>query len=119
MTINHLNLIVTDVTNAVKLFETYFDFNCEFIKGENGIAVLKNMNNFTLVIMNNKQDDITYPKDFHFGFITDNSAQVDNLYKKLVDGKLEIIHPPRKIRDSYTFYFHFDNLFIEVGHYLQ
>lgn len=41
MTINHLNLIVTDVTNAVKLFETYFEFNCEFIKGENGIAVLK------------------------------------------------------------------------------
>lgn len=37
------------VVNTVKLFETYFDF----IKGENGITALKNMNNFTLVIMNN------------------------------------------------------------------
>lgn len=50
--------------NTVKLSETYFNFNCEFIKGENGITALKNMNNFILVKMNNKQDNITYPKTF-------------------------------------------------------
>ena len=119
MTINHLNLIVTDVAKAVQFFETYFDFTCELIKGENVIAVLKNKENFTLVIMANKNGDTIYPKDFHIGFMLDSSEQVDANYQKLGNGKVDIIQPPRKIRDSYAFYFYFDNLFIEVGHYLK
>jgi predicted enzyme related to lactoylglutathione lyase len=119
MTINHLNLIVTDVTKAVQFFETYFEFTCEFIKGDNVIAVLKNNENFTLVIMANKNGDIIYPKDFHIGFMIDSSEQVDALYEKLGNGKVAVTQSPRKIRDSYAFYFYFDHLFIEVGHYLK
>ncbi|WP_281321825.1 VOC family protein [Flavobacterium aestivum] len=119
MTINHLNLVVTDVTNAVNFFETHFDFNCEFVKGDSVIAVLKNKENFTLVIMGNKNGDTTYPKAFHIGFMLDSTEEVDSLHKKLVDNKIEVDQSPKKIRDSYAFYFYFDNLFIEVGHYLK
>jgi len=119
MTINHLNLIVTDVTKAVQFFETYFEFTCEFIKGDSVIAVLNNKENFTLVIMGHKNGDTIYPKDFHIGFMLDCSEQVDAIYEKLGNGKVDITQSPQKIRDSYAFYFYFDNLFIEVGHYLK
>jgi len=118
MTINHLNLIVTDVTKAVHFFETYFGFKYEVVKGDNLIAVLKNEENFTLIIMTNKNGDTTYPKDFHIGFMIDSPEEVDHLHRKLVDGKIDVTQSPKKIRDSYAFYFYFDNLFIEVGHYL-
>jgi len=119
MTINHLNLIVRDVSEAVNFFESYFDFNCELIKGENIVSVLKNKENFTLVLMCDKNNQATYPKDFHIGFMVNSVEAVDTLHKKLVDGNIEIRQSPRKIRDSYAFYFHFDQLFIEVGHYLK
>jgi predicted enzyme related to lactoylglutathione lyase len=118
MTINHLNLIVTDVTNAMQFFETYFNFKCAFVKGKNDIVILKNSNDFTLVIMTNKNGDVVYPKNFHIGFMLDNIAQVDTLYEKLLAGKISVTQAPQKIRDSYAFYFYFDKLFIEVGSYL-
>lgn len=119
MTINHVNLVVTDVQNTVDFFEKYFEFRCELVKGENVIAVLENKENFTLVVMNNKNGDTTYPKDFHIGFMLESTEAVDGLYDKLIGGKIEITQAPKKIRDSYGFYFYFDNLFIEVGHYLK
>lgn len=119
MTINHLNLIVSDVTNAVTFFETYFEFQCQFVKGEGIIAVLKNKENFSLVIMSSKNENTAYPKDFHLGFMIDHAEEVDTLYQRLISANIEIAQPPRKIRDSYGFYFHFDNLFIEIGHYLN
>ena len=118
MTINHLNLIVTDVKNAVQFFEAYFNFSCTLIKGDHVIAVLKNEEQFTLVIMASKKGDVAYPEDFHIGFMVDSTEAVEKLHKKLTDGNIAITRAPQKIRDSYGFYFHFDNLFVEVGHYL-
>jgi predicted enzyme related to lactoylglutathione lyase len=120
MTINHINLVVADVTKAVQFFETYFEFNCEHVKGDNVIAVLKNKENFVLVLMSSlNQSSTAYPDAFHIGFMVASPSEVDSLHQKLTEGKNQIAQPPRKIRDSYGFYFHFDNLFIEVGHYLS
>ncbi|HET8573524.1 MAG TPA: VOC family protein [Edaphocola sp.] len=119
MTINHLNLIVTDVPRVVQFFETYFGFTCEAVKGDYVLAVLKNQENFTLVLMMHKNGGAIYPQDFHIGFMVDSSEQVDALCAKLAAGETGITQSPRKIRDSYAFYFYFDNLFIEVGHYLN
>lgn len=117
MTINHLNLIVTDVTRNVNFFETYFNFKCEVIKGDNVIAVLKSARDFTLVLM--KGEEASYPKDFHIGFMVDSEEEVEAIHKKLLDGQINITRAPGKIRNSFGFYFYFDNLFIEVGHYLN
>lgn len=119
MTINHLNLVVPDVSKAATFFETYFNFHCDIVKGDNQIAVLTNKEKFSLVIMGSKTGDINYPAAFHTGFILDSPEAVDALHKKLADGNISVPDIPKKIRNSYGFYFYFDNLFIEVGHYLN
>jgi catechol-2,3-dioxygenase len=116
MKLNHLNLVVTNVAEAVAFFETYFGFTCTLVKGDDVIAVLKGEDDFTLVIMTSKED-IHYPKAFHIGFMMDAMDKVDELYKRLKAGNISV-DAPGKIRDSYGFYFHFDGIMIEVGHYL-
>ncbi|HEX6428209.1 MAG TPA: VOC family protein [Niastella sp.] len=121
MTINHLNLPVTNVSEAITFFELYFDFTCVQTKGDNIIAVLKNEAGFTLVLMSSKMNQKgngTYPDAFHIGFILNDIELVNKTYLKLKAGGLQLDQEPQKIRDSFGFYFYFDNLFIEVGHYL-
>ncbi len=65
--------------------------------------------------MTDKDGNSGYPKDFHIGFMLDTKAQVEETYKRLKDGNIAIESGPRKIRDSFDFYFHFDNIFIEVA----
>jgi len=119
MTINHLNLVVTDTVNAINFFETYFGFKSEATKGDNIIAILKNAAGFTLVLMTSKETGLSYPKDFHFGFMVDSPEEVEMIYRALLKGLIDVPRPPGKIRNNFAFYIHFDNLFIEVGHYLQ
>ncbi|UAY54879.1 VOC family protein [Arachidicoccus terrestris] len=117
MRINHLNLVVNDVQKTTVFFETYFDFQCKVVKGDNIIAVLQNPDKFSLVIMQSKTGDTDYPKDFHIGFMLDSPDEVDDLHRKLLSGKNKIDQFPKNIRNSYGFYFYFDNLFIEIGHH--
>lgn len=122
MTINHLNLPVSNVAEAITFFESYFGLKCIHTKGDNMIAVLKNAADFTLVLMSskmNRNDNNTYPDAFHIGFMLDNTEQVNKTYLMLKNGGVQLDREPQKIRDSYGFYFYFDNLFIEVGHYLD
>ena len=118
MRLNHLNLVVSDVQKFIDLFTLYFGFKCTETKGENIIVVLKNEDDFTLVIMSSK-DTIQYPSAFHIGFMQENIEAVDQLYEDLNTGGIVVGQGPRKIRDSYGFYFTFDNIMIEVGHYLK
>ncbi len=115
MKLNHLNLIVTNVADAIIFFETYFGFKCTLVKGDNIIAILKDPENFTLVLMTDKAGNLSYPKDFHIGFMLETANQVHETYKKLKDGNINVESEPRKIRDSFGFYFYFENIFIEVG----
>ncbi|MGZ4034029.1 MAG: VOC family protein [Bacteroidia bacterium] len=117
MKLNHLNLVVTNIAETVSFFENYFNFKCTQIKGDNIIALLTGTDNFSLVLMTDKEGNSNYPKDFHIGFMLDTADEVNETYKKLKAGNVKVESEPRKIRDSFGFYFHFDNLFIEVGHY--
>jgi len=119
MKLNHLNLVVSNVASTINLFETYFGFKCEDVKGDNIVAILKNSNDFTLVIMANKNGQPHYPDAFHIGFMLDNEDQVGEIFAKLKTGGIEVGQEPRKIRDSFGFYFNFDTVMIEVSHYLS
>ena len=119
MKLNHINLVVSNVEDPINLFETYFRFKCKDVKGDNMIAVLKDPNDFTLVIMGNKNGHPIYPDAFHTGFMLENEDQVTETFTKLKSGGVEVGQEPRKIRDSFGFYFNFDNIMIEVGHYLS
>ncbi|MCW3084844.1 MAG: glyoxalase/bleomycin resistance/extradiol dioxygenase family protein [Bacteroidetes bacterium] len=118
MKLNHLNLIVTDVAAAVGFFETYFDFKCTLTKGDNVIAILEGTDNFTLVIMTQKQGEVSYPQNFHIGFMLETKEEVEVLHEKLKSSTIPLPGEPAKIRNSYGFYFHFDGIMIEVGHYI-
>lgn len=103
--LNHLSLAVPHVGETRAFFERFFDFTCETVKGDNVIAVLKGAGGHTLVLTTQKTPE-TYPGDFHFGFIVQNQAMVDETYKRLQEGGHPMEDGPRKIRDSYGFYFH-------------
>lgn len=119
MKLNHINLVVSNVADAIKLFETYFNFKHTEIKGDSMVAILKNPDDFTLVIMADKKRQATYPNAFHIGFMLDSEETVMETYDALKNGGVAIGQEPRKIRDSFGFYFNFDNIMIEVGHYLD
>ena len=119
MNINHLNLVVENVAETAHFFVTYFEFEQTIVKGENVIAVLRNKENFTLVLSTDKAGNNHYPKDFHIGFMLNSQAQVDRTYEKLKSGGIEPGRVPGKIRNSYAFYFHFATIFIEVGYYFD
>ena|SRR5213595_3539327 len=119
MKLNHINLVVSNVAEAIIFFETYFNFKCTDIKGDNIVAILKGADDFTLVIMTNKEGKAVYPDAFHIGFMLENTTAVTETYEKLKRGSIDVGQEPRKIRDSFGFYFNFDNIMIEVGHYIS
>lgn len=119
MKLNHINLVVENVANSIHLFETYFNFKCEEIKGDHVIAVLKGCGDFTLVLMKNKKGIPTYPEQFHIGFLLESKESVIETYQNLKSGGLVKNGEPQKIRDSFGFYFTYENLMIEVSHYFE
>ncbi|MEO6229513.1 MAG: VOC family protein [Ferruginibacter sp.] len=117
MKLNHINLVVSNVAEAILFFETYFDFKCTSVIGDNIVAVLKDSDNFTLVLLKNKEGNAIYPDAFHIGFMLNSTDKVAETYQKLLNGGIVLEQEPKKIRDSFGFYFNFENLMIEVGHY--
>jgi len=118
MKLNHLNLSVTNVADAITFFETYFGFKHIDTKGDNLIAVLIGNDRFELVLMSdtmNRKGNRTYPDAFHIGFKFDTIDKVNETYQKLKAGGISVEREPQKIRDSFGFYFHFQNIMIEVG----
>ena len=117
MNLNHLNLVVRDVASCSQFFETYFGFECTELKGDNIIAILKGSDGFSLVLMASKGIEPTYPEAFHIGFMLESVEAVSASFEKLRHAGIAQGDGPKKIRDSYGFYFRFENLMIEVGHY--
>lgn len=112
--LNHLSLSVPDVAATRKIFERFFGFTCQEVKGDNIIAVLKGAGDQCVVLTTQKQEE-PYPKDFHFGFIVKTKQEVDETHNALTNAGL-VMEPPRKIRDSYGFYFHIPgNVMTEVS----
>lgn len=116
MKLNHINLVVSDVESAIALFETHFQFSCQDIKGDNAIAILKGTDNFSLVLMAAKADEMQYPRAFHIGFMLSGEEEVNRCFESLKSSGIPLEKSPAKIRDTFGFYFHFDNVMIEVGY---
>lgn len=69
--------------------------------------------------MTDKNGQVIYPDAFHIGFMQENEEKVTEIYNTLKNGGISVGQEPRKIRDSFGFYFNFDTIMIEVGHYLN
>ncbi len=108
MQLNHLNLCVDNLAEARDLFQRCFDFQFIEQKGD-AIAVMTDGDGFTLVLSNPRafggMTPTIYPEGFHVGFIVENPDLVNQIHRRLAAAAIHLDHEPRKIRDSYTFYF--------------
>lgn len=103
MTLNHLNLAVSDVLQTQQLLETYFGLR-HLVPGSAALAILQDDAGLVLTLSNfSKATAITYPEDFHLGFRQATEAQVNALHQRLLaDGYA--VDAPRKAHSSWTFY---------------
>lgn len=119
MDLNHINLVVKNVEQAVTLFTRDLGFTLT-INRNNKMAVLENNNNFALVIwgqiLNNEENLPVYPKNFHIGFYQQDKETVLALFGKLSQNEqLKFESGPKNIRNTFGFYFYFENLMIEIS----
>jgi len=119
MRLNHINLIVTDIAKAIELFVQHFGFTC-IENRKDAIGVLTNEEKFVIILWAsklNKTTEICYPENFHIGFYQEDQEAVVRIYEglKASGGELVFDSEPRKLRDTFGFYFHFDKLMIEIS----
>lgn len=118
MKLNHLNLTVKDLASARSFFEEYMQFTCTDSKPNDTLSVLKGVDGFLLVLMNerlNQQGNNAYPDAFHIGFYLENEVAVSALFEKLKAGGIVLTQEPQMIRKTFGFYFYLQNIFIEIA----
>lgn len=117
MKINHMNLVVTDVDKAARLFENHLGFKC-IENRKDVISVLTNEDNFILIFWAsklNKTDAVNYPENFHIGFYQEDEASVKRIYEAIKNEEVTFESEPQKLRNTFGFYFYFEKLMIEIS----
>src|SRR5690349_4411205 len=118
MQLNHLNLCVDDLTEARTFFQNCFDFQCLEQK-KDAVAIMDDGHGFTLVLSNSRafgNEVLPYPEGFHIGFFLETKDQVDQAYHHLAAANVQLTQEPRKMRESYGFYFTaLNNILFEIS----
>lgn len=119
MNLNHINLVVKEVDRAVYLFTHYLGFSL-IMNRNSKMAVLESNHQFVLVLWGqelNRKDGIPkYPENFHIGFYQENEESVWEIFNRLKEEQnLKLEAKPRKIRNTFGFYFCFEQLMIEIS----
>ena len=105
MTLNHLNLTVTDVLETQKFLETYFGMTNG--GGNKNIAFLRDDNGMVLTLTSMKvggEVEVRYPATFHIGFIQPSEERVNAINTRLKEDGFDV-PPPSRQHGSWTFYF--------------
>ncbi|MCJ8012186.1 VOC family protein [Paenibacillus sp. KQZ6P-2] len=118
MKLNHLNLCVNNMSEAVTFFANIFGLELADQKGD-AIAVMKDEVGFTLVLsrLATLGGEIpTYPEGFHVGFHVDTKEEVDQFCLRLMAAGLAGEESsPKSMRGGYTLYFKaLDGILFEV-----
>lgn len=101
MTLNHLNLTVTDVRAASDFLEKYFGLHN--IGGNAGTAFLTDNDGFVLSLMKaGKTTEVKYPGNFHIGFFVESEDKVNEINRRLQEDGYKVALPERQ--HAYTFY---------------
>ncbi len=105
MSLNHLNLTVTDVRSNRVFFETYLGFRCVADRGRDALAVLIDESGFVLTLNNfERAAEVAYPGAFHVGFMQESREKVDEIHARLCEAGFSP-EPPREFHGAWTFYF--------------
>ncbi|BDP40904.1 hypothetical protein DAETH_08730 [Deinococcus aetherius] len=104
MKLNHINLGVTDVPQAVDLFQRYFGL----VPAGGGMPINEQMaflrDDVGALLSMFRVKDPQYPKVFHIGFLQDTPEQVRAIHRQLTEGGFEIPAPSEN-HGRLTFYF--------------
>ena len=106
MTINHLNLTVTDVGAARDFLEKYFGLR-PFSGGPDSerFALMFDDGGLVLTLMSEgERTEVNYPSSFHIGFRQESEERVNEINQRLKDDGFEV-KAPRRFHGSWTFYF--------------
>ena len=106
MKLNHLNLTVTDASEARKFLEKYFGLRSrERGEDDDRFAIMLDDNGLVLTLMKvGEATEVHYPGSFHIGFIQESEERVNAINERLkIDGYE--VKPPRRFHGSWTFYF--------------
>jgi lactoylglutathione lyase len=99
MKLNHVNLTVTDVNAAREFLEKYFDLKTKNTRADS-FALLLDDEGLVLTLM--KDNQVSYPKTFHVGFIQPSEDTVNKIYQRLIDDEFDV-KPPQRAH-GWTFY---------------
>jgi catechol 2,3-dioxygenase-like lactoylglutathione lyase family enzyme len=131
MTLNHLNLTVTDPIETSAFLAKYF--RLQPAGGNAGMQMLRDDGGMVLTLMKARPEDgatrdaggteggvtaggpergakaeglkgVRYPSSFHIGFIQPSPARVDEINKQLRDDGFNV-DAPAHLHGSWTFYF--------------
>ena len=103
MQLNHLNLVVSDVLQNQAFFQTYFGFQ-PITKGSPVLTVLRDDTGLVLTLTNfGKATEVTYPPDFHIGFIQPSQEAVNAINQRFKDDGFDV-ESPKVMHGSWTFY---------------
>ena len=115
MTINHLNLTVTDPAETSAFLAKYFGL--EPRGGNAGIQMLYDDQRMVLTLIKGRPDDrdpsegadgtpgrVKYPSSFHIGFIVESHDRVNEINRQLRDDGIAA-DAPAHLHGAWTFYF--------------
>jgi lactoylglutathione lyase len=110
MTLNHVNLTVSDVAGARGFLERYFGLQGSTDpytgaalpdRGNAGLAILFDDRGLVLTLMKGK-GEVSYPSTFHIGFMQENEEHVNELYERLREDGFDVDPPQRS--HAWSFY---------------
>jgi lactoylglutathione lyase len=114
MTINHLNLTVTDPTETSAFLAKYFGL--EPRGGNGGMQMLHDDQRMVLTLIKGRAGDretgegaaakprVKYPSSFHIGFIVESRDRVNQINRQLRDDGFAV-DAPAHLHGAWTFYF--------------
>lgn len=102
MTLNHLNLTVTDPATTSAFLAKYFTLRAG--GGNGGMQVLYDDQGMVLTLIKGRPGDVKYPPTFHVGFIQPSEREVDAINARLREDGFDV-DPPARMHGAWTFYF--------------
>ena len=103
----HVALNVTDVEVSKTFYQTWFGMKIVWEPDAGNVYMSSGVDNLALHEIPRERVPADHQGQFldHVGFVMDSPETVDQLYERVVQAGVEIIHHPKHHRDgSYSFY---------------
>lgn len=89
MKLNHLDLRVRDVSTFSAFLVRHFDFVITSHAESKVLVFLEDGHGFSLVLQRTEHD-VTYPEDFHLGFLVDRADEVHRARTRLHEAGVDV-----------------------------